>query len=249
MRMPTARAALLALVALAAGARAQVSQNLTDRIERASEAQEAGDALVTTSHEVDLAPAANLTAGTGDLDTTGACAQDIDAFCKDVRPGFAHLAECIGSQIADTLEGTSEFTGKVSPECQQALVLFKIMVSDNINLDVQTAAACKFDAARYCEYTSDLKYPGKVIACLRENKERLRGKCAARIAKVQASVAEDFRLDAMLHDACKATAASLCGDVEPGGGRVNGCLRDHRAEVCAPRSRTPHAPRSEQSTR
>ena len=227
-------AALLALAALAAGARAQMSQNLTERIAQAIEAQQAGDTLNTTSRIIDLAPAAFLTAGTGDLDTTGACAEDINIFCKDVRPGAAHLAECIGGQIADDLEGTSEFTGKVSEACQGELLLFKLRMSDNINLDVKTAAACKFDAQRYCAYVTDLQdYPGKVIACLRENKDALRGTCAARIDKVQAAVADDFRLDAMLHEACNDTAAQLCGDVTPGGGRVNGCLRDHRAEVCA----------------
>ena len=56
-----------------------------------------------------------------------------------------------------------------------AVLKYKMELATNINLDVNMAAACKADAKRFCEYVKDFKFPGKVIACLREKKPSLKG--------------------------------------------------------------------------
>jgi hypothetical protein len=205
---------------------------LQKQIEKASEAQKDQAASSSISREIDLAPEANLTAGTGDIDTNGPCNEDIPIFCPDVKPGYAHLAECLNNQMLDDEEGSSEFTAMISKECKQDLLNFKIALSENINMDVETAAACKADAKRLCGFTKMLNFPGKVIACLREKKSQLQGKCEKRITLAQLQAAEDYRLDANVYDACKADAENICKDVKPGSGRMNGCLRDNRAKVC-----------------
>ena len=34
-----------------------------------------------------------------------------------------------------------------------------------------------------------------------------------------------------LHGACMSDVKALCGSIEPGGGRIRDCLREHRAEL------------------
>ena len=36
-----------------------------------------------------------------------------------------------------------------------------------------------------------------------------------------------------LRGACKADIQSLCGSVQPGGGRIRDCMREHRAQLSA----------------
>ena len=208
-----------------------VSADLQERIDVASEAQEFGEKVETISAEVDIAPAVKLSAGTGDIDTSGPCSEDIQIFCPVVKPGSAHLAECVSNQISDEKEGKSEFTAKVTEVCKADVLKFKMDISTNINLNVEMATACKADAANFCKYTKDLDFPGKVIACLREKKAKLSGKCQNKITAAQLAAAEDFRLDAQLYDACKADAANVCKDIAAGSGRVNACLRENRPKV------------------
>ena len=222
---------LLCLLASSAGQKP--SEDLQKKIKNAADKQffqQKGDR--SESKEIDLAPSVELHAGTGDIDTTGPCAEDIDIFCREVKPGYAHIAECLNNQIEDDRDGTSEFTAQVAKECQQAILEFKMELAENINSDVQMAAACKQDAEKFCQYIKNMDFPGKVIACLREKKAQLSGNCRKRITLAQIQAAKDYRLDANLYEPCKPDAEKLCADVEAGNGRVNGCLRDHRDEVC-----------------
>jgi hypothetical protein len=36
-----------------------------------------------------------------------------------------------------------------------------------------------------------------------------------------------------MHGACKTDIQTLCGSVQPGGGRIRDCMRQHRAELSA----------------
>jgi Cysteine rich repeat len=222
---------LLFAALLAAAAAGKPSAKLIEAIKQAAEKQAFQEDATTTSHEVDAAPAANLTGGTGDVPTNGPCAEDIVIFCQGIKPGYAHLAECLNNQIFDERDGNSEYTVKVSAPCRGAVLKFKMALAQNINLDVNMAADCKDDAKQFCDYVKDFKFPGKVIACLREKKPNLKGKCKRAITKAQIEAAEDYRLDANLYDACKADAANVCKDVEAGSGRVNACLRENRLKA------------------
>jgi hypothetical protein len=222
-------AQLLACVLCASTAFGQVSQNLKEEIDKAVDAQQVGEAISTVSQQIKIAPAARLTAGTGDIATNGECAKDIDIYCVGIRPGYGHLAECLQNQILDERESATEFMGKVSQKCKDELIHFKMALAQNINMDVGTAAACQKDAERLCAFTEKLDFPGKVIACLRSKNSSLSGKCRSRITMLQLRAAEDYRLQATLYDACKGDAKKFCKDVDPES--VNACLRDHRKEV------------------
>jgi len=34
-----------------------------------------------------------------------------------------------------------------------------------------------------------------------------------------------------LHEACRSDVKALCGSIQPGGGRIRDCMREHRAQV------------------
>lgn len=214
----------------------KLSQNLTEAVARAVEKQQLSESVNTTSSDVELAPAAQLSAGTGDIGADGPCKEDIEIFCPDVKPGYAHLAECLNNQLFDERDGSSEFTVRVSKPCRSALLRFKMHLTSNINLNLNMAQDCKDDAKKLCGYVKEYTFPGKVIACLREKKGSLSDKCTRRITRAQVDAADDYRLDASLYSACKADAENVCKDVEAGSGRVNACLREHRAQVrfCIP---------------
>jgi hypothetical protein len=210
---------LLASVLLLLGpplAHCKVSPELQKNIDTASEAQGFGEVSKTAAHDVELAPEVKLSAGTGDVDTTGPCQEDIQIFCPSVKPGAMQVAECLSNQIDDETEGRSEFTAQVSDACKKNILGVKMELVTNINFDVKMTAACKEDAAKHCKYTESLEYPAKVIACLREQKPRLSGKCQTQITNAQMAAAQDYRLDAQLFEACEPDAAKVCKDIEPG---------------------------------
>jgi hypothetical protein len=72
---------------------------------------------------------------------------------------------------------------------------------------------------------------GRVTRCLRD---RLDGLSAACRAKLDAGALEARRVVEAFGRACRADVEQYCADVEPGRGRVLGCLAQHQIEVSSP---------------
>ncbi|HEU4381948.1 MAG TPA: cysteine rich repeat-containing protein [Anaeromyxobacteraceae bacterium] len=86
--------------------------------------------------------------------------------------------------------------------------------------------ACAEDVQRLCP---DVK-PGssRIARCLRENEAKLSASCRARVeadASKARSIIEEFGR------ACRTDVDQFCPGVEPGGGRVLGCLAQHQLEL------------------
>jgi hypothetical protein len=69
---------------------------------------------------------------------------------------------------------------------------------------------------------------GRVMDCLREHQARLSAACSARLAS-NAAVAK--KVVAEFGKACRADVDRLCPAVEPGEGRVIGCLAQHQVDL------------------
>ena len=88
---------------------------------------------------------------------------------------------------------------------------------------------CAEDIQQFCP---DVK-PGssRVVECLRKNKARLSATCGARLdaarQKAKALIVEFGR-------ACRVDVDRYCPGIDPGGGRVLGCLRQHQLELTPP---------------
>ena len=85
---------------------------------------------------------------------------------------------------------------------------------------------CAEDVRRFC---SDVK-PGsrRVAECLEANRSRLSATCGARLdaarQKAKALIVEFGR-------SCAVDVDRYCPGIDPGGGRVIGCLRQHQLEL------------------
>ena len=175
--------------------------------------------------------AAELANGDGDVSTTGACAGDIRAFCRKLRPGAGRLAECL-SNVADSQAAAGEDEEansdgpkeEVSKACRAELDAFRQEAAKSVNRDVPLAKACARDIAKHCAAAGAGGRPGAVLACLRARRAALVPRCRKEVLRVQAAAADDFRVDSQLLEACAADKSRLCAEVEPHGGAVQACL-------------------------
>ena len=86
--------------------------------------------------------------------------------------------------------------------------------ADNYLLDAPLAAACHDDVVAHC---SDVQPgQGRVHECLRAIPNALSPACKEAELSAEAREAEDIRLKPQLLEACQASGAQLCADVEPG---------------------------------
>jgi hypothetical protein len=58
----------------------------------------------------------------------------------------------------------------------------------------------------------------------REKKEQLSRECAKEVYLVQKAIAQDYRADPAMAEACKEDVETYCKDVKEGGGRKAACL-------------------------
>ena len=94
---------------------------------------------------------------------------------------------------------------------------------------VQASDPCAEDIRQFCP---DVK-PGssRLVECLRKNEPRLSAACVARIdasrQKAKALIEEFGR-------SCRRDVDRFCPGIDPGGGRVLGCLHQHQLELSQP---------------
>lgn len=81
---------------------------------------------------------------------------------------------------------------------------------------------CADDAAKLCKDVQ--KGEGRVAKCLREHKEELSPACKENIAKAKEKFKE-------MKEECHEDAKKLCKDIQPGGGRIMQCLKQHEGEL------------------
>ncbi|MBI5626079.1 MAG: hypothetical protein HY935_02580 [Nitrosomonadales bacterium] len=81
---------------------------------------------------------------------------------------------------------------------------------------------CADDAAKLCKDVQ--KGEGRVAKCLKEHKDELSPACKKRVAKAKERAKE-------MKEECHEDAKKLCKDIQPGGGRIMQCLKQHEGEL------------------
>ncbi len=83
---------------------------------------------------------------------------------------------------------------------------------------------CAGDVQKFCK---DVKPGGGRIAiCLKEHQNDLSPACKEKIAEVKEEIKE-------VHEACQGDVQQFCKGVQPGGGRIARCLKEHKDELSA----------------
>lgn len=83
---------------------------------------------------------------------------------------------------------------------------------------------CSDDIARFCKEV--IPGGGRIISCLKGNEDKLSHDCREKLQEVQKRIDE-------AKEACAADIERLCRGVEPGGGRIAGCLEKNASEISA----------------
>ncbi len=86
------------------------------------------------------------------------------------------------------------------------------------------AGPCAEDVARFCKDVQP--GAGGIAKCLKEHKSELSTSCKEMISRIRERRME-FR------QACRDDALKFCKDVQPGGGRVIRCLKEHENDLSA----------------
>jgi len=86
--------------------------------------------------------------------------------------------------------------------------------------------ACRADAERLCQGVEAGK--GRIAQCLKDKDAQVSSECKAHMDKMHEAM--EARMQAF-NEACKADAKRHCKGVEPGKGRMAGCLRKNEASL------------------
>jgi hypothetical protein len=113
------------------------------------------------------AGAAQQSAAEGSAKSKGACKQDVEKLCKDVKPGEGRMLSCL-----------KEHQKEVSPKCAGHLK----QVQQGMK---QLSAACEPDVEKYCFDAPIGK--GGMASCLKKHSADLSPDCKAAVAKGKAA--------------------------------------------------------------
>lgn len=81
---------------------------------------------------------------------------------------------------------------------------------------------CAKDVQTYCASAGTDR--GAIMKCMMENKDKLSAECKAQHEKMKAAMKE-------VKEACHEDYEKFCGDVEPGGGAIKKCMKQHEQEL------------------
>ena len=100
---------------------------------------------------------------------------------------------------------------------------------------------CADDVAKFCQGVKGRQ--GKLIQCLKEHQSELSSPCQARVQTMETRMKE-------MSGACENDIQQFCTGVNPGGGRIAQCLKQHESELSSTcKAELAHARSMRQSNR
>ena len=171
-----------------------------------------------------------MVAAAGDIreDTalTLACKAELTERCDGVAPGEGRLWRCLVEHRADA-----------SALCEAKLFEREVWMSGDWRFKYALANECSSEAQTLCPGVA--AGGGRVVRCLQRKLDdpSMGGDCRRAVFADQKREHSDVRLHVELSRSCDADVKSLCGEIEPGEGRVLACLKRERAAVKAPECR------------
>lgn len=100
--------------------------------------------------------------------------------------------------------------------------LFYFVVYFNWHAYAEESLICADDIEKYCK---EIKPGGgRLLNCLKAHETELSVSCRGKISELQGIVRD-------CEQACSGDIAQFCKEVQPGGGRIIKCLREHDKEL------------------
>jgi len=100
--------------------------------------------------------------------------------------------------------------------------LFHIVLYTNYQAYAQESLICADDIEKYCR---EVKLGGgRLLNCLKSHETELSGPCRGKISELQGIIKD-------CEQACSGDITQFCKEVQPGGGRIIKCLREHDKEI------------------
>jgi hypothetical protein len=131
------------------------------------------------------------------------CQEEIQKFCKDVKPGGGRVNQCLRKHEAE-----------ISTECREARLEMKEKVRG-------TLEACEEDRRKFCSGVAGGK--ARIARCMKEHEAELSPECRARSADLKDLMGPG--------NPCHPDQEKFCANVVPGEGRVLNCMAEHRPEL------------------
>jgi Cysteine rich repeat len=103
-------------------------------------------------------------------------------------------------------------------------VVFCIGLWFKADVYAQLSGACGDDIAKFCKEVQP--GGGRLSKCLKDHQKELSPTCRDTVASAQKRWNETA-------ESCHDDVLKFCKDVEPGGGRIANCLREHQSELSA----------------
>ena len=84
---------------------------------------------------------------------------------------------------------------------------------------------CADDIAKFCKDVQPGH--GRIVKCMKEHENELSPGCKAHVAEMKKKVGE-------AREACADDVSRFCSGVQPGGGRIMHCLKEHENDLTPP---------------
>jgi len=150
-----------------------------------------------------------------------ACEIDIDTLCAEACNPM--MGEACGGSVLRCLSEKQEDIK--AEECKKEVTYFINMEVTDFRNDVILAEACRTDVDKICADVEPGE--GRVLKCLRENRESLSKQCADEEAKLGQQQANNINNNPMLKLVCKEERDTYCKNVQAGRSRVIRCLQEN----------------------
>lgn len=159
------------------------------------------------------------------------CKEDIKL--NHCRRGVSEDKDVRLAQILLCLEAAHKNNTRIAPECLAEISDHRKLLMEDYQMSPEILSDCADDITKFC---NDLDAGGgKTIHCLMENARPKRKKdrrvtsvcqrALEMLVKVS-DVGEDWRVDPVLRNACKAVVDVACSEVDGGDARVMSCLME-----------------------
>ncbi|GLI60743.1 hypothetical protein VaNZ11_002971 [Volvox africanus] len=156
----------------------------------------------------------------------GACTDDRNRFCSEVQPGSARVIRCL-----------QDNRNSLDQKCAAALFDHEVKMAEDIDFKFPMKRACAWEISSFCKNVPHGH--ARIVRCLEDQIDNtdMSKECKDEVMKDMNRMAQDYRLNWRLNNACEAEIQKLCPNAcsttlgVTCGGLVLQCLQDKQDNI------------------